>query len=217
VQEDPGFDLSQGFTIDVALRAEGKGAGRALNLGNVLGLEVTSANSVRGWFLPTAFDKTGSPSPAGRTSAESAPGSFARGRWFRARLTYDLRFLRLFVDGRRGGARRGDRSGLAAPRVRCGFSDPKAGFPGAIDELTVAAVTSGSPAAPARDRQARRRRAGRDPLRRRRRARSRVPRRADRVPPRVPGRHASDCCASAPTGRSNEVAPRTARARRSSR
>lgn len=143
VQDDPGFDLSQGFTIDVALRAEGKGSGRALNLGNVLGLEITSANSLRAWFLPTAFDKAGTASPAGRTSAESAPGTFTRGRWFRARVTYDLRFLRLFVDGVEV-ARAEEAGPVWRPEGPLWISDPKAGFPGSIDELTVAAVTSGS-------------------------------------------------------------------------
>lgn len=70
VDQDPGFDVSLGFTIECALRWEGTGAGRVLNVGNVVQLEVTSAGSVRGSFVPATADKAGRAIAGGKTSVE---------------------------------------------------------------------------------------------------------------------------------------------------
>lgn len=143
VASDPGFDLGLGFTLDVALNLEEDGGGRALNLGNVVGLEVTSEGILRGWIVPTAFDKTGTAIPGGRAIAESEPGGVARGRWVRARLTYDRELLRVFADGVELG-RAQEVGPVWKPEGPLWICDPKTGFPGTIDELSVLAVTASS-------------------------------------------------------------------------
>ncbi len=141
VHQDPGFDLSAGFSIDCALRIDAKGGGRAINIGNTVAIEVTSARTLRGWFIPTAIDKSGAKIRGGKTSVESAPGSIERDRWYRVRLDYDRRALQLFVDELE--VARADEVGevwhLEGPLW---ISDPKSAFPGSIDHVVIAAVTS---------------------------------------------------------------------------
>lgn len=143
VHQDPGFDLGLGFTLECALRWEGTGPGRPLNVGNVVLVEVTSLGSVRGSFVPTAEDKSGREIAGGKTTVESEPGALAPGSWTRVRLDYDRRLLRLFLDDVE--VARESESGkvwkLEGP-LRIG--DPKVGFPGAIDRVVIAAVTSTS-------------------------------------------------------------------------
>lgn len=143
VQQDPGFDLSLGFTIECALRWDGSAAGRPLNVGNVVGLEVTGAGSVRGWFIPVARNKEGDEIAGGRTSVDSEAGALAPHRWVRVKLDYDRRALRLYLDDLEVG--RAEETGkvwkLGGSLRIC---DPKTGFPGDLDRLVVSAVTSTS-------------------------------------------------------------------------
>ncbi|MCC6408271.1 MAG: hypothetical protein IT453_13995 [Planctomycetes bacterium] len=143
VHQDAAFEFSRGFTVECALRWTGTGSGRPLNLGNVVGLEITNVGSVRGWFIPTAQNKTGGDIAGGRTAVESEPGVLPRDAWARIKLDYDRRVLRLFVDDVE--VARTEETGrvwrLEGPLRIC---DPKAGFPGAIDRLVISAVTSAS-------------------------------------------------------------------------
>lgn len=143
VHQDPGFDLSRGFTIECALRWEGATSGRALNVGNIVQLEVTNAGTVRGSFVPVAEDKTRREIAGGKTSIETEPGALEPRKWVRVRLDYDRRLFRLYLDDVEV-ARAAETAKVWKLEGPLRIGDPKAGFPGALDRLVISAVTSSS-------------------------------------------------------------------------
>jgi len=92
------WDFTGGFAIDVAVRKEAGTGGYVVTVGEVACIDVTGNDAVRGWFLPTVYEK-GVAQPGGRVLVESAPGVMGRGDWMRVRLEYDRTRLRLSVDG----------------------------------------------------------------------------------------------------------------------
>ncbi|MCZ6597236.1 MAG: prepilin-type N-terminal cleavage/methylation domain-containing protein [Planctomycetota bacterium] len=97
IEHDPSWDFTAGFAIDVAVRKEVGAGGYVVTVGEIACIDVTGANAVRGWFVPTIYEK-GVPQPGGRVMVASAPGVMGDD-WVRVRLEYDRSRLRLSVDG----------------------------------------------------------------------------------------------------------------------
>jgi len=139
VQDEAAFDPTDGFTLDCALRLEDTHSGKVLTLGNVIGLDVGGAGSVRGWVQLQAAE--GSATSAGKTAVDTPPGALTPGVWSRVRLAYDRRVLRLSVDRVPLAEAQLDSPimKLAGPLT---IGDDRGSFPGSIDALVFAVVTS---------------------------------------------------------------------------
>jgi prepilin-type N-terminal cleavage/methylation domain-containing protein len=139
VQNDPSYDLSDGFRIQCAVRVDEDGGGRLLRLGDTIGLDVSSSGVVRGWFTPEVLDSTGRPMKAGKIVVESAPVKVPASVWRRVVLDYDRQRLALEIEGLE--MARADADARVWPiddALRIG--DDRSGFVGAIDSLVISAV-----------------------------------------------------------------------------
>lgn len=141
IERDPSFDVREGFALDLALRLQAPDAGRALNLGGVLGLDVQEGGGLRAWLVPEVVGSTGEPRGGGRIFVDSARGALTPGVWQRVRFEYDRRVARLFVDGVEEG-----RTEEVQPVWRLQgpltLGDAQASFAGAVDALVIAAVSA---------------------------------------------------------------------------
>ena len=140
VQDDPIYDPAEGFVIELAARLAWPAAGRILSLGGVIVLEVTADGALRGSFRRRTFDSFGAAGTGGPIFAQSRSGVLVPGRWTRIALRYDRRVLGLAVDGVPVAVAFSEEpvAPLAGPLELGGGRE---GFPGALDELTIALVT----------------------------------------------------------------------------
>jgi hypothetical protein len=141
VQELASFELSEGFSLECAVRFEGPSGGRLVSLGRAAGLEVGSSGAVRGWMVPSVADSTGRPRPGGRIAADAPPGTLKRGDWQRVRLDYDRRRLRLLVDGVERASALHD-APVWQLEVPLQISDAQMPFSGIVDDLVIGAVSA---------------------------------------------------------------------------
>jgi hypothetical protein len=141
VQDDPGFDLRGGFSIECALRLDGPQSGGVLDVGGVAGLAVGGGGVLRAWLVPEVVGSTGEPRGGGRIHVESPPGLLPAGAWRRVRFEYDRRLSRLYVDGVEVA-----RTDEVAPVWRLEgplrLGDPRGSFSGSIDALVVGVVAA---------------------------------------------------------------------------
>jgi prepilin-type N-terminal cleavage/methylation domain-containing protein len=141
IQSDPGFDLTDGFGVQCALRLEGQRGGRVLSIGGVVGLDVSDLGVLRAWMRPVASGSDGLPIQGGLVVILSEPGMVSARAWSRVRLEYDRRLLRLFVDGVE--VARDERQEpvwrISEPLF---IGDLRKTFGGSIDNLVVAAVVA---------------------------------------------------------------------------
>ncbi len=145
LQENPTFDLREGFMLECALKLENSDGGRALDIGLVAGLECRANGSLRAWFRPAVTSASGVVSGGGIVAVDSAPGVWRTGSWMRVEVTYDRRLLRLSLDGVEIARAQADDPvwKLQAPLV---IGDPRMAFPGAIDALSIYAVVDSAKA-----------------------------------------------------------------------
>ena len=149
IQDDPAFDLGEGFAVELAVRDDTGGGGRVLNLGRVIGVDLTGDGAVRGWIAPDhSLGQARERDDASRAThlfVEGPPGSILPGRWSQVRLEYDRRVLRLTVDGLPVAVLESDLPlrEVAGPMEVSSLEDD--GFRGAIDKLVVAALDQGEP------------------------------------------------------------------------
>ena len=144
VQDDPGFDLTEGFSIECAVRWEEAGGGRLLSIGSACSLELGGAGQLRGRFTARAVE-AGRARPGARVVVQSAPGAVVPERWSRVRLGYDRRELTLEVDGIRVAAvpETAPVWEVDGPLV---LSDEQRPFPGSVDCLVIGVVVAQEPA-----------------------------------------------------------------------
>ena len=129
VMQDPSFDPRLGFAIDCAVRRDGPGGGRVIDLG--------AAGDVRGRFTPA--DDTG-----GAVVLRSPPGLVEPGRWTRLGLRYDGTRFSLTIEGLVLDSLEvaGEVAALRGPLV---LSDPAHPFAGALDALVVRMLSADEP------------------------------------------------------------------------
>lgn len=147
VDDDPAFDPSEGFAIELALRPEGAGGGRALALGGAIALEVGPAGELAGEIALAPEERAGgraAGSGGGLLALRSGAGAAPAGRWTRVRFAFDGRRATLAADGVVVAAtsEEGRVAALEGPLV---LSDPALPFRGALDALTVAVRAAGEP------------------------------------------------------------------------
>lgn len=140
VQEDPAYDLSDGFAVELAVRRDAVGSARLLSVGRSVLVEAPGDGSLAAYFVPRLEDEMGSPVPGGKVWVRSAPGVLPLGRWARVRLDYDRRRLRAVVDGVVVAAVEEDAPvwPVEDPLILGGG---QAAFPGALDCLVISAVS----------------------------------------------------------------------------
>jgi len=151
VQDDAGFDLADGFALEVAIRDNSGRGGRVLNIGRVIGIDLTAKGGVRGWFTPDHAENdrtaqaalTSDASRATHLFTESPDGIVLPGNWSLVRLEYDRRRLLLTVDGVPVDQLESDLPvrQLVGPMTVSSTEDE--GFRGEIDKLVVSAVDQG--------------------------------------------------------------------------
>ena len=106
VQDDPAWNLRDGFALRVALRPhaggtarDGSGGGAVLALGESAGLETTAHGAVRAWIAAEVADEQGDVRRGGKIPVETLPLALVDDRWSVVEVQYDRRKLRLTVDG----------------------------------------------------------------------------------------------------------------------
>jgi type II secretory pathway pseudopilin PulG len=138
-QDDPGFDLREGFAIDCALFLEGPQSGGVLDVGGAAGLGLGGSGTLRAWLTSEVTATGGTARGGGRILVESQPGALEPGRWQRVRFEYDRRIARLLVDGVEVA-----RTEESAPVWRLEgplrIGDPRGSIQGLVDDLVVAVV-----------------------------------------------------------------------------
>ncbi len=139
VENQPSFDLSDGFRIALALRVDDGGAGRVLRLGDTVTIDAQGKGVVRASLTPMAFDAAGRETKAGKIVVESPPTTRPAGAWRRIVLDYDRRRLALSIDGVEA-ARAESTSPVWRVDGPLRIGDERSGFVGAIDSLVIAAV-----------------------------------------------------------------------------
>lgn len=146
LQENPAFDLREGFLIQCALQLENSRGGRFLDFGSVISLECKSNGSLRASFRPEVLSASGVASGGGIVAVESAAGICQAGPWMRVELNYDRRWLRLLFNGVEVARAAADDPvwSLQGPLV---IGDMRTPFPGAIDALSILAAVDSTLAA----------------------------------------------------------------------
>ena len=141
VQDDPAWNLRQGFQLRCALRPAREVGGAVLALGETLGLETTEAGGLRAWFAPEVQDERSAVRRGQRIPIDAPPASLVPERWSVVELQYDRRRLRLLVDGARA-AEVEETAPVSAVDAALVLSPGNRAFPGAIDNLSVSATAS---------------------------------------------------------------------------
>jgi hypothetical protein len=147
LERDPAFDLTLGFSLEIALLRESEGGGRVLSLGPsdapTLGLDVGPSGALRARFR-TRVGGIDSDKPGGSVILQSDPGLVGVGGWVEVRMRYDRVRFELFLDGVRVAAQ--DEESYVwkvdAPLI---LSDPALPFPGRLDSLVIGVQVAGEP------------------------------------------------------------------------
>jgi type II secretory pathway pseudopilin PulG len=139
VQDDPGFDLREGFALDCALRLDSLQSGGVVDVGGAAGIAVAGSGALRAWLAPEVSATGGTARSGGRILVESLPGALAADRWQRVRFEYDRRIARLIVDGVEV-ARTEETAPVWRIEGPLRLGDPRGSMLGRIDDLVVAVV-----------------------------------------------------------------------------
>jgi hypothetical protein len=142
VQDDPAWDLRDGFSIDMAVKLAALGGAQLLSLGGVVEIQVDSRGGLRAAFASETTDESGRIAKGAPVYVETVPGVLRPGHWTRLRMVYDRAVLRLLADGvevvrRHEGVPVFPK--LGGPLVLAGGREP---FRGALDNLVVSAVAA---------------------------------------------------------------------------
>jgi hypothetical protein len=139
VQDDPGFDLREGFALDCALALDALQSGGVLDVGGAAGIAVAGSGSLRAWFASEVTATGGTARSGGRILLESQAGALVAGRWQRVRFEYDRRIARLLVDGVEV-ARTDETAPVWRIEGPLRLGDPRGSIQGRLDDLVVAVV-----------------------------------------------------------------------------
>jgi len=142
IQDDPAFDLGQGFAIDVALRPTALEAAQLLEVTGAFVAELTAGGGLRARIHRRSVDELGSLRRGTGVTVTSATGVLVVDRWNQVRFLHDHRALRILVDGIEVASAPADFDvwRTEGPLLIGGGSQP---IPGRLDELALA-VVSGS-------------------------------------------------------------------------
>lgn len=139
VQQDPAFDLADGFVIQCALRPETTGGGRILQLGRAVSIHAEGDGVLKIEFAALRVADNGERKEAGKAILRTTPGVLPPNRWSRLMISYDRKFLRAFVEGVLVGEL--EESAFVAPVAEpMVVGGGRRTWEGSIDSLVVSAV-----------------------------------------------------------------------------
>jgi len=139
VQQDPAFDLADGFCVRCALRVEPEASAVVLTIGAVVGLEVGENGALTGWFVAQRLDEQQVPVRGGRIALHAGPRTLVARRWEQVELRYDRNAFELFVDGVRV-ASVAEQARVWRLEGALELSPGQTPLAGAIDSLVISAV-----------------------------------------------------------------------------
>lgn len=100
IQDDPIFDLSQGFAIDVHVRPHSLVSARLLQIPDVIEVDLTSSGGVKmRLYRKSTESVTGIDRQGAGVTLESEGGILRENSWVHLRFTYDRREARILADG----------------------------------------------------------------------------------------------------------------------
>ncbi len=140
VSDDPAFSLADGFQVQVFLRPEDLGAGSLIRLGETVKIDATRHGALKVSIATERFDSEKQRFvSAGTASAATEPGALVMEEWNRVLISYDRRFLTIFVEG--VPVARVEESGRLEPtKARLVIGGGHRPWPGSMDSLVVSAV-----------------------------------------------------------------------------
>jgi hypothetical protein len=147
IDRDPGFDFTNGYSIELALYRETESGGRVFSVGSsespTVALDLGKNGALRARMRMRTGDAA-SDRPGGMVILQSKPGLVLVGRWMKVRVRYDRARFELLLDGALIAAEDEDEYvwRVDAPLV---LSDDSLPFPGRIDNLVIAAMVVGQP------------------------------------------------------------------------
>jgi prepilin-type N-terminal cleavage/methylation domain-containing protein len=141
IQQDPAFDLSEGFCLRCALRAEPEASAVVLSVGGVVGLEVGDQGALTAWFVAERLDEQQQPTRGGRIPLRGGAHTLVPGRWEQIELRYDRNLFELAVDGSTVASVK-EQTRVWKLEGPLELSPGETPFAGAIDSLVVSAVAA---------------------------------------------------------------------------
>lgn len=139
VQNDPAFDLTQGFSIRFALRPTSGRGGELLEAGRVIAIETSGDGSLKAHFVAQRADLEATGGRGGRVTIATEPGALSANRWSIVELTYDRVHFTLRVDNQIA-AYVGETAPVSRAEGPLVLSPSEVAFPGMLDALVVSVV-----------------------------------------------------------------------------
>ncbi|QDU69072.1 prepilin-type N-terminal cleavage/methylation domain-containing protein [Engelhardtia mirabilis] len=99
VHDSGEYDVTEGFSIGVAIRPTDDLDATIWRLGDVAGLEYERGGRLSAWLVPGVADDPSGRRRGGRVDLRLPPGSVPFDRWTRVDLLYDRFEFRVLVDG----------------------------------------------------------------------------------------------------------------------
>ncbi|MDA1264596.1 MAG: prepilin-type N-terminal cleavage/methylation domain-containing protein [Planctomycetota bacterium] len=142
IQRDPGFDFSDGFAIDLAIKPKGKVAGRLLEVADVLEVDMTAGGGLRMRIYRHAIESgTGRARHGAGLTLETTDGLLRKDHWLHLRFSYDRHRARILADGIEVASEAADFEVWKVEQpLRLG--DRAAHLPMILDELSIAVVVA---------------------------------------------------------------------------
>lgn len=139
VQQDPAFDLGDGFCVRCALRVEPEASASVLSIGKSVGIDVGENGALTAWFVAERQDEHGVATRGGRITLRGDARTLVTRRWEQVELRYDRNEFELLVDGVRV-ASVAEQARVFRLEGALSISPGETAFAGAIDSLVVSAV-----------------------------------------------------------------------------
>lgn len=141
VHKDPAYDLTSGFQVRCAVRPSGLDGGALLDLGGAVGLETLDGGAARAWFSSVTVDERGETKRGPRVTVTTDRSALLPDRWALVEAQYDRRVFRVLVDGVVL-VEVAEEAAVTNPEKALVLSPGQTPFPGAIDNLVIAAVAA---------------------------------------------------------------------------
>ena len=99
VQDDPAFELTDGFSLEISYRPKRMVAAQLIEIGDAFQLQATSGGGLSAILYRREMDALGQPRRGARVAVQTASGALRPDQWNHVRCVYDRRALRLLVNG----------------------------------------------------------------------------------------------------------------------
>lgn len=142
IQEDPAFDLSLGFAIDLWIKPREVLAAKLYEIPDVVQVELTKTGGVKArLFRASAESVTGMARKGAGLTIESESGLLRPDEWVHLRVAYDRAAARIYADGILVGSELGDFNlWHAESPIILGSRSTNAAV--VVDELVISVVTA---------------------------------------------------------------------------